>query len=164
MDLARLRRRGWSEGEISRAVATLERAEAAAHPSLRGIERMAFWLLLVALGMGAIAIALELLPLILLTPLAITLPIALILGACLGMLLVHMLRDMRLERAHQHAGVAALLAFCTIALTLVIGTVASRIGLGDGPARAALPLAAALCAGILAPYVAHHWRESHGSS
>ena len=50
------------------------------------------------------------LPLILLASAWVTVPIALVMGACLGMLLVHVLHDLKLEKSRQHTGVAVLLA------------------------------------------------------
>lgn len=156
MDIARLRTRGWTEEEIGRVKAGLARAEKKKHPHLKMLERACLWLLVATLLGGAIAAVIGLLPLLVLTQAG--LPLLFLIGTCYGLLLVHALHDLGLERAHQHVGVAVLIMASVIAITLLLDAFGQRLGpLHPGSASALFS------AGIIIPYLVH-WRASHGTA
>jgi hypothetical protein len=160
MNVTHLRAKGWSEAEIADARAIFLRAQQA-HPRLRMLEHATFWMLLCTLAAGTIIVTVELVPVLVLATLPVALPIVALLGSCMGLLLVHAMHDLRLERAHQHTGVALLVIASIVSVTAVLESMQERLFL----VQHAPPIvyATAFAAGLVLPYLAH-WRLTHDAA
>lgn len=155
MNLARLRERGWTENEITDLLSRLERVQTRPHAT----EHLSFWLCILVLAIGTVAVVLELLPLFVLGTTALAAPIIFLLAACFGLLLVHLLRDVRIARHHQHTGAFVLLAASLIIVAILLRTLEQRVG----AEMSSILLAVLFAAGIMVPYLAH-WRATRGTA
>lgn len=153
MNLERLRKRGWSEEEIGHVSRFFAEAELR-HPPHHGL----FWLLVLVLMTSAVAIAMELVPIIVLASPQVSMPLMFAVGACLGLLFVHALHDLRHELAHQHLGMLLLALFSLLFTTLILSRLQGRLAGGGS----VLPLSLAFVLGLAIPYLAH-WRVTRGS-
>ena len=156
MNITRLRKKGWSNDEIAHLQKTLKIAEEHKHPQIKMLEHLSFWVLILVLSCGAVATTLSLLPILVLgTRFAV--PLVLLLGACMGLFLVHVLYDLRLARRHQHFGMSVLLITSLFTITALLRT------LSLGMESSALPIALLFASGMLIPYLVS-WRILHEPS
>lgn len=155
MDIAYLRRKGWSEGEIRHALQVFKQAQLRKHPWINHAEHALLWALLLGLLSGAVGASVALLPLIVLGTPAYVIPVSFLIGSMLGLLLVHALRDLQ-PAPHRHlAGFSILSLACAGIVTVVLVLLEQRLG-GVSPWFVSLPL----IIGMAVPYAAH-WRD-HG--
>lgn len=158
MDVERLRKRGWSEEELEHLSKVWMHAEGMVHPHARIEQHLLFWILILVMMSGTLAAYMEIVPLLALGNFKISIPITIVLGACFGLLFVHALHDLRMNRAHQHLGTLLLALALLLVVTFILGKLQQRFG-GFG---SALLLSGAFVAGMISPYLAH-WRKWHGS-
>lgn len=157
MEIARLRNKGWSEAEIMHLLKVMNRIETTKHPSLRRLEHACMWIVVFTLGFGTFAVMLALLPLFATSNIAI--PIVFSVGACFGLLLVHVLHDLRLERTHQHYGVGVLVISSILITIVMLHLLDGRIGSLQHTTAAGIFFGI----GILIPYLVH-WRIVHDAA
>ncbi|MDD9954484.1 MAG: hypothetical protein OXR66_09215 [Candidatus Woesearchaeota archaeon] len=153
MNVARLKKKGWSNSEIEHVLKVF--TVAARHKGKRRMEKVAFWVLIALLTSGMIGAALMLLPFIVFSILAYTIPIVFLLGTCMGLFLVHAVHDLKMEHKHQHVGLVVLVLTTVVLVSFSLHVLQARFG-ETHTFAVALPLVL----GILVPYFVH-WRLTH---
>jgi len=153
MNVEHLKRSGWSNSEIEHVLKVF--TVASRNTKKRHMEKVAFWMLIALLTSGAFGTAIMLLPFVIFSSVAYTIPIVFLLGVCKGLFLVHALHDLKMEHTHQHVGLVVLVLTTVLLITFSLHVLEARFGETHAFA-VALPLAA----GILVPYFIH-WRLTH---
>lgn len=159
MNIHHLREKGWSEEEILHAVHLFAQAEKRKHPTTRLLEHSSFLTLSVLMTVGAIALSLLAFPLFLMGTIMVGIPFTAMLGACLGLLFIHALWDLKPKKHHHLFGASIIVAVCFLTITLLINILGEKILMATGEkAVSGWIVASALCAGIITPYIAG-WRH-----
>jgi VIT1/CCC1 family predicted Fe2+/Mn2+ transporter len=118
MDAQRLRKKGWSEQEISHAKGIFDKAEEQKHPEIAFGEHVRLWTLLFILLVGTLGAVIGLLPVLLfLKPMLSTL-IIVGLGGCFGLLLGGGLSVLKIHPKHHRHGVSILIVLMVVVLTI----------------------------------------------
>jgi len=159
MQIAHLKKKGWSTKEVKQLRRILSNAEKQQTMTHKIVHHFTFWLLLSVLACVALGFVLILLPFLALSNYGFAIPTLFLLAVCLGLLLVHSVRELRLEGKHQHLGVGVFFLVSITATFVVLRIFQDPIGL---PAFAPLLYTLTLVCGVLLPYVVH-WRIEHGS-
>lgn len=159
-----MRKKGWSEEEISHLKRILSRVRKSKRPRIRLLEHAGFWIVVLLLAVGALGFVLQVLPFIILATPALNIPMLFLVGACLGLLLVHVVHDLRLGNTHHHLGAALMVVIAAALLWVVLRAVETRLAVLDAslafhPWIMVLPIVA----GMILPYVVH-WRFIDGSA
>ncbi len=147
-----LKRKGWSDEEIQSTKKILHRAEK--NTKMKLLEHAIFWTVIIVLSAGGVAFTIQLLPLVALASPVFSLPLGFVVGAIIGLLLVHVIHDLRLNRNHHHVGTIVLVV-ATMALSLFILLAAKSVT--ELKPGVAWSFALFFGLGVLIPYIVH-WR------
>ncbi len=160
MNTVRLARLGWTKREIGEVKRILSRTNK--QWFLLAAEHSMFWMTVLTLSLGSAMFVAGTLPFFVLAKRAYLLPFTFLLGACTGLLYVHVLHDLKMEPAIRHTGTVALVCVSFLVLMLVLQRL---VGLFTGENTTSLNsiLSGTFTAGILVPYIIH-WRVLHESS
>ena len=101
METEYFRRKGWSQKEIDRARKVLDSEK---QPHVRWSEQLHYGFALFLLMSASLCFTLLMYPFLLFAHISVILPIMLVLGLCTGMMFVHVLRTLRIERARHMIG------------------------------------------------------------
>jgi hypothetical protein len=161
----RLHSKGWSDKEIRRAQAALERAEARKHPAYSFLEVAVFWGLLFLTVVGIFTVSVVIVPVLLVLDTVTVAFLLALLGLCLGSLFALLIQDIEwMERRH-HAFNLVVLAGVAVANIWVVVAKVNSLGqaLALGNPHPPLLLGALFAAALLVPYVFHLLFEGGGA-
>ncbi|MFW6378857.1 MAG: hypothetical protein ACOCZV_02445, partial [Nanoarchaeota archaeon] len=116
----KLREKGWSEKEIQHAKQILTAAEKTKHPHMEALEKATYWMLLVIIIIGAIAIPWLMEPLLIVMTKAQAIISFAITGAMFGTLASILIQDIEHARHHHHAIVGITIPIVAIVSSVTI--------------------------------------------
>jgi hypothetical protein len=120
---ARMKKKGWEQHHIDKALKILSSAEAKKHPTIKMLDKAMAWLALVLSLLGNLVISVALIPFLLTMPTVVTMVVTMFFGLCFGFLIDVVLRDID-ELSGRHYIIAG--AFLPLVAVLNI-LLASRI-------------------------------------
>jgi len=155
MNIDHLRKKGWSQKEVSHLQAFMDKKETRIH------DHIALWVLLLLLLLGAVGAAFGILPILLFLPAIVGTPFVLLLGVCYGLLLVHALRSLAIHSKHHVTGVSLLVIGILAVMTITLGSLSLRFQITPLQQNPIL-IGVVFIIGLLLPYLLE--RRLHGSS
>ncbi|HIH24477.1 TPA: hypothetical protein HA251_05565 [Candidatus Woesearchaeota archaeon] len=161
LDAERLRKKGWTPGEIEKAKGIFEKAETAKHPEVRFAEHVRLWTIVVAMLAGSVGASIALFPVLLFAHPIISTAITLLLGILYGLLLAAVLDTLTAHHTHRHHAMSWLVMGSVITVTICIALLERRYeGIADAWYPNPLLLAFVFTAAMTIPYLGH--RRLHG--
>ena len=160
MNSKHLRAKGWSEGEIEHAKRVFAHAEAHRHQHYALLEEASFWLLILLVFLMTLGVSLFLLPVLLFMHPVVIIVLSLVVGACVGFLVVAAMASLGVERRRHQLGMSVLVISALALMTILVSVLLPRFRLIAQPGNALL-LSVPFLVGLVLPYVLD--RRLHGS-
>jgi len=158
----KLRRKGWSDAEITRVTDAVKRADEKKRPLLGFLEKAVFWILLAITIFGIFAVSLEIVPALLLLNESTNILILVLLGLSLGSLFSLIIKDIEWLEQHHHLFTFLVLGVIAVAniwlIVIVTRTIEKTLAISNP--HDGFMLGLVFAASLLTPYLLHLLREA----
>ncbi len=158
MDENKLKKKGWSEQEITHAKSIFAKAKEHEHPEVQFGKHVRLWTLIIISLTSTIGLCVAIFPIALIMPTWFNYGFFAVLGLCIGLLITASLHSLDIHHSHHHHAMSVFTIMLVVTITIVIALLEQRYGGIMNP----LLLAMIYTIGSIIPYQLH--KRLHGYS
>jgi len=125
--IKRLEKKGWGKKEIKRAVGIIQKAKESKSKHTLMLEKQAYWILLIVIIVANFAIAISLIPVLMLLSGAFLYLVIIVLGIVFGLLFELVIRSMEHLESKHHIALAVLIPVVALINIITITNVSNNL-------------------------------------